>query len=97
MKDLNTVHNFDQSIILYSVDYGIVFGGSDPGRKVIEVESDSDGYFPGGNFTFELDLSNRSLIMEIDDERIILDANLGDLQYSPFVRLGSWFDQEVTL
>ena len=81
--------NFDQSIILYNVANGNVYGGSDPKRKVKQVEEDSDGYYPGGDFTFELDLSNRSLVMEIDDERIILDANLGDFQYSPFVRLYS--------
>ena len=97
MKDWDNSSKFDQSIILYSVRYGKVFGGSDPGRKVKEVESDSDGYWPGGDFTFELDLSNRSLIMEIEDERIILDANLGDFEYSPFVKLSPYFTQEITL
>ena len=87
----------DQSIILYWVDDGRVYGGSDPRRKVKQVEEDSDGYFPGGDFTFELDSSNRSLVMEINDERIILDANLGDFEYSPFVRLGHYFDPEVIL
>ena len=77
----------DQSIILYDVRYGKVWGGSDPGRKVKQVVKDSDGYYPGGDFTFELDISNRSLVMEIEDERIILDANLGDFQFSPFVKL----------
>ena len=66
---------------------GKVYGGSDPGRTVKQVQRDSDGYYPGGDFTFELDLSNRSLFMEIDHERIILDANLGDFQYSPFLRI----------
>ena len=89
MKDWRHYLEFDQSIILYYVEDGIVHGGSDPKRKVKQVERDSDGYWPGGDFTFELDLSNRSLVMEIDDERIILDANLGDFQYSPFVRLYS--------
>ena len=96
MKYWTTRDKFDQSIILYSVWNGEVWGGSDPERKVKEVGMDSDGYSPGGDFTFELDLSNRSLIMEIDNERFILDANLGDLQYSPFVRLVN-FTQEVTL
>ena len=33
----------------------------------------------------ELDLSNRSFVMEIDGETIIIDENIGDLQYSPIV------------
>ena len=97
MKDWTYWSEFDQSIILYSVWSGIVFGGSDPIRKVKQVEVDSDGYFPGGDFTFELDVSNRSLVMEIDDERIILDANLGDFEYSPFLRLSFSFTEQVTL
>ena len=87
MKDWESYYKFDQSIILYSVWHGKVYGGSDPERKVKQVEYDSDGYLPGGDFTFELDISNRSLVMEIDNERIILDANLEDLQYSPFLIL----------
>ena len=86
---------FDQSIILYSVRYGKVWGGSNSGRKVKQVEEDSDGYWPGGDFTFELDLSNRCLVMEIENQRIILDANLGDFEYSPFVKLG--YKTEVTI
>ena len=87
MKDWDNHNNFDQSITLYGVDDGKVHGGSDPERKVKEVKEDTiDGYYPGGDFTFELDLTNRSLVMEINHERIILDANLGDFQYSPFIR-----------
>ena len=89
---------FDQSIILYFVSSGTVYGGSNShgGRKVKQVERDSDGYYPGGDITMELDLSNRSLVMVIDDERTILDANLGDFQYSPFVRQNA-FAPEITL
>ena len=87
MKDWTDFFKFDQSIILYSVRYGKVWGGSNSGRKVKQVKKDSDGYYLGGDFTFELDLSNRSLVMEINDERIIIDANLGDFEYSPFIRL----------
>ena len=91
-------NEFDQ--ILYSVAEGKVYGGSDPERKVKELKHDSDGFCPGSDFTFELDLSNRSLVMEIDHERIILDANLGDFQYSPFIRIANWnldIPLEVTL
>ena len=89
MEDWPFTYKLDRSIILYGVRFGKVYGGSDPGtagRKVKDVQKDSDGYYPGGDFTFELDLSNRSLVMEIDHERIILDSNLGDFQYSPFIR-----------
>ena len=67
------------------MDDGEVWGGSDPKRTVKEVEEDSDGFYPGGDFTMELDLSNRSFVMEINGEKIILDANIGDFQYSPIV------------
>ena len=97
MKDWMYWKKFDQSIILYSVHNEQVWGGSDPNRKVKQVGKDSDGFYPGGDFTFELDLSNRSLVMEIDNERIILDANLGDFEYSPFVRFYSSFKEQVTL
>ena len=100
MKNWALCDEFGRSIIVYSVWEGKVYGGSDPDRKVKDVEKDSDGYYPGGDFTFELDLSNRSLVMEIDHERIILDANLGDFQYSPFIRIANWnlhIPLEVTL
>ena len=86
----------DQSIIIYDVYYGIVFGGSDPKRtKVKQVQWDSNGYFPGGDFTMELDLSNRSLVMEVDNEKILLDGNIGDFDYSPIVILG--YGDEITV
>ena len=97
MKDWDNWYKLDQSIILYSVWSGKVWGGSNPDRKVKQVGRDSDGYYPGGDFTFELDLSNRSLVMEINDERIIIDANLADFEYSPFVRLSPRFTEQVTL
>ena len=78
---------YDQSIIVYYLNTGKVYGGSDPKRIVKEVENDSDGFYPGGDFTMELDLSNRSFVMEINGEKIILDANIGDFQYSPIVIL----------
>ena len=88
--------NLDQSIIFYNVYNGKVYGGSDPKRTVKQVQEDSDGYFPGGDFTLELDLTNRSLVMEVDNEKIIIDGNLGDFDYSPIVILTSGAP-EVTL
>ena len=98
MKHWKNRYKFDQSIILYSAWNGRVYGGSDSNRKIKEVEKGSDGYCPGGDFTLELDLSKRSLVMEIDYERITLDANLGDFQYSPFLRFRLCSEQDaVTL
>ena len=88
--------NLDQSIIIYSVCSGKVFGGSDPNRTVKQVQSDSNGYYPGGEYTMELDLTNRSLVMEVDNQKILLDGNLGDFEYSPIVILNSW-TPEITL
>ena len=89
MKDwcwtnLNPI-KYDQRIIAYYLRHGNVYGGSGPRRTVKQVERDSNGYYPGGDFKMELDLSNRSFVMEIDGEAIIIDENIGDLQYSPIV------------
>ena len=77
----------DQSIIVYSVGCGRVFGGSDPGRTVKKVQRDSDNDFPGGDFTMELDLSNRSFVMWINNQKIIIDSKIGEFQFSPIVIL----------
>ena len=79
--------SLDQSIIVYDIDDGKVFGGSNPRRTVKQFQKDSDGYFPGGDFTFKLDLSNRSFVMWINNEKIIIDSKIGDFQYSPIVIL----------
>ena len=54
-------------------------------RTVKKIEKDSDGYYPGGDFKFELDLSKRNFVMELDGEEVIIDSNLGDFEYSPIV------------
>ena len=93
----------DQGIIVYSLGSpclwnGKVYGGSDPGRTVKQVQEDSDGYYPGGDFTMELDLSNRTLVMEVDNEKITIDDNIGDFEYSPIVIFfGTSGTSEVTL
>ena len=84
----------DQSIIVYGVWIGKVYGGSDPERTVKQVQKDSDGYYPGGDYTMEMDLSNRTLVMEVDNEKIIIDSNIGDFDYSPIVIL---YEAEITL
>ena len=35
----------------------------------------------------ELDLSAKTFVMELDGERIIIDSNLGDYEFSPIVIL----------
>ena len=35
----------------------------------------------------ELDLSTKTFVMELDGERIMIDSNLGDYEFSPFVLL----------
>ena len=63
---------------------GEVYGGSMP-RTVKKIETDSWGEYPGGDFKFELDLSKRNFVMELDGEEVIIDSNLGDFEYSPIV------------
>ena len=89
----------DQSIIVYDVWSGKVHGGSDPGRTVKQIQWEiiSDGNHPGGDFTMELDLSNRSLVMEVDNEKIIIDGNIGDFKYSPVVTFENYAEPEVTV
>ena len=80
------------------MDDGEVLGGSDPKRTVKEVEEDSDGFYPGGDFAMELDLTNGTFAMEVSGDRIIIDENLGDFQYSPIVVLENFQeDLEITL
>ena len=69
---------------------GKVYGGSDPKRTVKEFERDSDGFHPGGDFTMELDLSKRSFVMNVNGEKITIDGNIGDFDYSPFVIFGDY-------
>ena len=89
MKEWNQWHRskLDQSIIVYSVWDGKVYGGSDPNRTVKKVQKDSLGFIPACDYTMELDLSNRSLVMEVDNQKIILDGNIGDFEFSPIVIL----------
>ena len=88
--------SFDNSIIVYNARYGKVYGGSDSGRVIKPVEKDSDGFYRGGDFTLKLDLSTRNLVMWIDHEKIVLDHNISDFQYSPIIILEA-DSPEITL
>ena len=81
------MQKYDRSIIVYDICTGKVFGGLHPKRTVNEVARDSSRYHPGGDFTMELDLSNRTFAMETNGVRIIIDDNISDFQYSPIVVL----------
>ena len=96
MKEWWKRSKLDQSIIVYHVYSGKVFGGSDPNRTVKQVQKDSDGFIPACDYTMELDLSNRSLVMEVDNQKILIDGNIGDFEYSPIVITGD-DDVEITL
>ena len=78
------------------MDDGTVYGGSDPIRTVKKFERDSDGFHPGGDFTMEIDLSKRSFVMDTNGEKVTLDGNIGDFQYSPIVIL-SHDEAKITL
>jgi len=78
---------YDKSIIVYRLADGKVCGGSDSDRTVKQITLDSDGYYPGGDYKLEMDLSAKTFTMELDGERYILDSNLGDFSFSPIVIL----------
>ena len=84
-------------MIVYEVWSGKVFGGSNPRRTVKQVQKDSIRHFTGGDVTMELDLSNRSFIMEADNKKIVVDCNIGDFDYSPIVIFADYGEPEVTL
>ena len=91
--------DYDHSIIVYDLHYseGRVYGGSMPRRNVKEIERDSDGNY-GGDFKFQLDLSERTFQMEFGGEKVIIDSNLGDYDYSPILFYYGWVNQpSVTL
>ena len=96
MQDWMNWKLFDKSIIVYNARYGKVYGGSDSGRDVKLVEKDSDEFYRGGDFTLKLDLSTRNFVMWINNEKIVLDKNIGDFQYSPIIILEA-DSPEITL
>ena len=95
MEEWNGYWNkLDQSIIVYQVSSGKVYGGSDPERTV--RKKDPQGCLPGGDYTMELDLSNRTFVMTVNNEKITLDGNIGDFQFSP-IFIMNCYSPEVTL
>ena len=76
---------------MYRVRNGKVYGGSDihpRGRSVRPPMAKDDGFFYiGGDFKMELDYGKKSLSMVVDEEKITIDENIGELQFSPIVIL----------
>lgn len=76
---------------------GQVYGGSEPLRIVKEIVKDANGFYPECIYKMEVDLMNRSLVMESNDERIMLDSNIGDLNFSSIVMFGYYPSVEITI
>ena len=83
--DWYSIRKCDDSMIMYFVKDGEVHGGSGSERVIKEVVEDCDGFYPGGTFTFELDRSKRSLVMETEGEIFIIDQDVGDFEYVPVI------------
>ena len=70
-----------------------MYGGSDPddpeffGRFVRQAKVMDGDFYIGGDFKMEMDVSQKTLSLEIDREKVTIDKNIGDFQYSPIVIL----------
>ena len=78
----------DQHTIIYNLYNGKVYGGSEPKRKVKHIIK-TRGFYPGCTYKMELDLLNRSLVMECNGERITIDSMIGDFDFSPVIMFGN--------
>ena len=67
-----------------------MFGGSNhnPGGRSVRQKMAEDGHFYiGGDFKMELDYSKKTLSLEENGEKVTIDENVGDFQFSPIVIL----------
>ena len=77
----------DQTIIVYHVQKGVVYGGTHH-EKSIKKEMARDGdFYIGDDFKMELDMMSKVLTMQVDGEKFVLDENLGDFEFSPIVTI----------
>ena len=81
-----------------------MYGGSNinlSGRSVRpRMAADGDLFYIGGDFKMEFDYGKKTLSMETDGEKVTIDSNIGDFQFSPIVILRKSPDHpefEVTL
>ena len=51
------------------------------------MAKDDDDFYIGGDFKMELDYGKKTLSFEENGEKVIIDANVGDFQFSPIVIL----------
>ena len=88
--------NDDQRTIIYNVYNGTVLGGSEPRRTVKHVTR-NHGFYSACTYEMELDVLKRSLVMECNGERIMIDSRIGDYDFSPIVMFVNSNPVEITL
>ena len=67
-----------------------MYSGSDhypDGRSVRQGMARDGDFYIGGDFKMELDYGKKTLSFEENGEKVIIDANVGDFQFSPIVIL----------
>ena len=80
-----------------------MYSGSDhypDGRSVRQGMARDGDFYIGGDFKMELDYGKKTLSFEENGEKVIIDSNIGDFQYSPIVILSKGTDSpefEITL
>ena len=87
--------DYDGSTIVYNLKDGRVHGGSRPNRIVKRIQRDNKGFYPLCIYKMELDLLNRILVMECNEEKIVIDPKIGDFEYSPVVIFGHYNSHSV--
>ena len=88
---VNALYQWDtEKTIVYNVYNGAVYGGSDPKRILKHQARDEHGFYPECIYKMELDLLNRTFIMEFDNEKIMIDSKIGDFDFSPIVMFGNY-------
>ena len=79
-----------QKTIVYNVYNGAVYGGSEPKRILKHQARDKFGFYPDCIYKMELDLVNRTFVVEFDNLKIMVDSKIGDLNFSPIVMFGNY-------
>ena len=85
------MHEQSQKTIVYNVYNGAVYGGSEPKRFVKHKARDAHDFYPACIYKMELDLMNRTFIVEFDNEKIMIDSKIGDYDFSPIVMFGNYY------
>ena len=88
--------NYGRNIVIYNAFNGTVYGGSQSLRRVKQVIK-TNGFYPECTYKLELDLPNKTFGMELNGEKIMIDSNIGDYDYSPVVMFGDTGSIEAML